>query len=162
LTRVCFIAVLIGVVLSSSFQSAAAFDGNRKGFVLGYGAGVGVLSDEDRWGLHTNLKIGWGLSDRALLYYAGNSSIFEGGALLEPTLTLSYYFDSDTPTVYLNGGLGYTGNVSVMGESSGPHLLAGVGWEFDRHWSVELLMINIYIEPNWLTNFALTVNVLGF
>ena len=163
MTRISLAFAVICIVFASTFKSAFAFDGNRKGFVLGWGAGVGVLSDENLWGFHSALKIGSGISDRLLLFYSGNSTIFEGGAiLLAPTAALSYYLRSGTPTVYFTGGLGFTIVGSILGEELGPHFLAGVGIEVFRHWSVELSVLSIYFESGSLTNYALTVNVLGF
>jgi hypothetical protein len=162
LIRFCVIAVFSWVLLASDFQSAAAFDGNRKGFVLGYGMGVGVLASENLWGLHTNLKIGGGVTDRLLIYYSGHSSIFSGGVILEPTAAVSYYPFSGFQALFVTGGLGATVVGSVMGTSAGSHILAGAGLEISRHWNVELSIINIFSDPDWTVHGALTINVIGF
>lgn len=179
-SRLGFVVVISGIVLVSVFQSAGAFDGKRQGFVLGFGAGVGVSAFDTggsarQWGVHTNLKAGWGLNDQTMLYYSGHSFVTaEAGVgnatiLLEPSAALSYYFDPDAPSFYVTGGLGISGDLNVDGFSPGPHVMAGVGYELLRHWSAELSVISIYtkshhnnFDKGWLMNYTLTINVLGF
>jgi hypothetical protein len=162
LIRFCLIAVLSWFVLASTFRGATAFDGNRKGFLLGYGLGAGVLASENLWGLHSNLKIGGGVTDRLLIYYSGHSAIFESGVLLEPTAAVSYYPFSGMQALFVTGGVGATIVGSVMGTSAGGHILAGAGFELSRHWNVELSVINIFSDPDWTVHAALTINIIGF
>lgn len=72
------IRLLSLLVLAASLllcADAHAFDGQRKGFVLGFGAGPGHLDfgqeKESTWGVQTDLKIGAGLNDQTLLHYTG-------------------------------------------------------------------------------------------
>jgi hypothetical protein len=85
-------AFAVALVLMAS--DASALDGNRKGFVIGFGVGpaattfrqgIDVLgrshtSDtEQKIGIATDFKIGVGASDRLLLYYTAHVSWFKHG-----------------------------------------------------------------------------------
>jgi hypothetical protein len=154
----------MAIVISLAATSSSAFDGNRKGFLLGWGAGVGVLGitgDQDT-GANFNLKIGWGISDRLLLYYSGYSGLYEGSIFFAPTAALSYHPFSRAPNLYFTGGFGMSdlGGWEERTEYSNV-FLAGAGIEVFRHWSFELSVFNP-VSPQGYTIVALTFNVLGY
>lgn len=175
------IAAAVGtMLLASSYQGASAWDGKRKGFLLGYGAGIGWADYErnrhgTQRGVNTNLKIGWGVNDKTLIYYSGHSFLTtEGGGggvtlLVQPTATVSYYFSSDSPAPYATAGIGFGGDINVDGFRPGFHAIVGLGYEAFRHWSLEF-NVNTYFtesldnnfEEGWLMSYLLSVNVLGF
>ncbi len=62
---------------------ALAFDEQREGFILGFGAGFHILKEDDpgtgTWsrsagGLATSLKIGAGITNQVAVYYVRNAS----------------------------------------------------------------------------------------
>jgi hypothetical protein len=97
--------VLASLMLLMTFASAGAFDGHRKGFVLGFGVGTGVTmftqemsvnytwnDTTSRWEpmvradksdqqtkltIATDFKIGYGLTDQLLVYYVMQVSWFQ-------------------------------------------------------------------------------------
>ncbi len=153
----------LGLLLSTA-NSASAFDGLRKGFVLGGGAGLGGVSytqdisggsltaSSDREGsgaVVTTFKIGLGLNERTLLIYQqnqnwvdftnafGNSVTVASGS---GVIAVNHYL-SEEGGLYLVGGLGvatwdapFKDNVTAL---VGGSILVGLGIHFATHWSVE-------------------------
>jgi hypothetical protein len=157
-----FQLAVIAIVISLAATSSSAFDGNRKGFLLGYGAGVGVsdVGGDRHTGLHTNLKIGAGISERLLLYYSGNFGIY-GDLWFSPTAAVSYYPFSGASFLYFTGGLGAS-SASGWDEAYAGynfHVVVGVGVHLSRHWNYELSVLSADSLPTVAT---LTLNVLGF
>jgi opacity protein-like surface antigen len=142
-----------------------AFDGQRGGFVLGFGVGPAVTSytqtlyaadgtemwasdRENQFGIGTDLKIGGGIGRRLLLYYinrvswftldVGHDAIFANSVGL---VGLSYYFQDESPALYVLGLVGLSTWDAPFEENwdaqVGFGLGAGLGWEFSRHWSLE-------------------------
>jgi opacity protein-like surface antigen len=86
-TRTAFATVALFTLLVAS--SAHAFDGNRKGFILGFGLGGGMASftqtlehaglsatsdRENKGAFATDFKIGAGLNEQFMIYYVARSS----------------------------------------------------------------------------------------
>lgn len=107
-------------------SSASAWDGQRKGFILGIGIGIGGVTDiqtvdgEDLLRRYTgagvsNAKIGGAFNNRFLLYFCSMDSWFrtidyEGDSVLVRTdlaaVGASYYLKPEFPSYYLSGALG--------------------------------------------------------
>jgi hypothetical protein len=181
--------LLIGVALCLALSAlpdstAIAFDGQRKGFVLGFGAGPTLYNAWDyddggstisALGIQTNLKVGYAFSEQWQLYYAGQQGwLFTDGyllSLLMPSVGFSRYFSPETNSAYLTAGAGpmffavtsieYGGFGAAVGGASG---FLGLGYEFAKHWSVEGNVIGtLLVETDIaLIGFAVTVNVLGY
>jgi len=107
-----------------SFSSALAFDGQRKGFVIGGGLGLGfagVSSDDwaqtdmENMGYSFNFGIGYAWSEENMIVF-----LVEG---------VSYYDDYDGyEDIYMSqsfGGFGYYHYFGMMGNS--PFIKAGLG-----------------------------------
>jgi hypothetical protein len=151
--------LLIGLVATT----ADAFDGNRKGFVLGGGLGggsagikqeltgfgVSLESDRETQGAFvSDFRIGGGFNEHWMLYYdnqvwwistedaLGSNETFTFGIGL---VGVSYYFTADAPSWYLLGTVGVAswGTTDEFASSAGFGLSGGVGFEFASHWSVE-------------------------
>ncbi|MBP2681377.1 MAG: hypothetical protein H6Q78_1240 [Candidatus Krumholzibacteriota bacterium] len=143
-----------------------AFDGNRKGFILGGGIvpaftsySVEVSDDffgnyttdrETKFGLATDFRIGGGITDKVMLYYANKVSWFSVDGEMDGSVTIahgigligvSYYLEAAAPSVYFVGTLGLSSWSAPFEENSdtwsGFGVGGGVGYEFAKHWSVE-------------------------
>ena len=76
--RICIVCLLLFAFLMPS--ESRAFDKQRKGFILGLGAGYGSATikyadaSESYGGVATTLKLGAGLSENVLFYYSNGWS----------------------------------------------------------------------------------------
>ncbi len=89
------IVIIVSSILLLA-QCLLAFDGNRKGFILGLGAGFSSLSISEKYEhdygtdvikenytpLFTNFKIGLGVNDQILIYWSSNVSWFSKYSLI--------------------------------------------------------------------------------
>jgi hypothetical protein len=158
------VGALAGALLIAVASNAGAFDGDRKGFVLGGGIGGGTASiqqemsgffsgksDRETNGTFvTDFRIGGAFNENWMLYYDNQvwwgSAEFTSGsktfALGIGLVGLSYYFTADTPSWYLVGSIGVStfGPADDYGAQSGFGISGGVGYEFARHWSAEAVV----------------------
>ena len=126
--------MIFAMVLLFTFE-AGAWDGQRKGFVLGIGAGAGLSSyklvsdsysqiESDRFNktaFMTDFKIGFAPSNRVMIFWASKVSWF-GHKVAEGTeyetsftatngiggLGTSYFFQPGGPSPYLTGTIGFS------------------------------------------------------
>jgi hypothetical protein len=206
--RKTYLVILIVMAVLLFTSNANAFDGKRKGFVLGGGLGPGLTLQketieysgwfegessessgwESKFGLVTNFKIGYAPSDLVEIYFTVKdswygSTIYWWGVESEDVIMASgfwgpgvtYYFKPEAPSYFITGGLGVS-TLSLPFESDaeikfGGGLFAGAGYEFKRHFNVELDLIfgevhslSLFgIEPKTtLFSMMLTVNALAF
>lgn len=145
---------------------ASAFDGNRKGFILGGGLGLGltsftqtlefpdtsVTSDrENKFAVMTDFKIGYGATEQVLVYYTNKVSWFSLENVLGENVIIvngvggvgmTYFFQPVAPSPYILGELGLSIWNAPFEEGSeawyGFGLAVGAGYEFSRHYSVEV------------------------
>lgn len=145
---------------------ASAFDGNRKGFILGGGLGLGLTSftqtveflgtsttsdRENKFAVMTDFKIGYGATEQVLVYYTNKVSWFSLENVYGDNVIIvngvggvgmTYFFQPVTPSPYIMGGLGLsTWNAPFEEGSEGWYgfgLAVGAGYEFSRHYSVEV------------------------
>jgi hypothetical protein len=149
---------LIGCLVSTIAAPAGAFDGSRKGFVLGGSAGLSLTRlsfsgprYEDRSesfaGFGADFKIGGAFSDQVALYYTGRGALFGRDSTtwlhLVGLAGVSYYFKPTAPSWYLVGSIGPWDLLDVnsfvtANESSALGVSAGVGHEFAPHWGIEV------------------------
>jgi len=165
MSRLRILAYLLVLAIMSAATSARAFDGKRRGFVLGGSAGLAITSftqtleighqsatsdRESRAGLATEFRIGGGISDRFLVYYANRVAWFSLDNALGNTVTIassiglvgvSYYLVGVSPSWYLHGLLGLSSWDTPFESDSeawtGIGAGAGIGYEFSPHWSIE-------------------------
>lgn len=156
--RKVLLSLVIAILVTTS---ANAFDGNRKGFVLGGSVGLGYAGfgstdcprceRAESGGLQTALIIGAGLSDKTILSYTGlqfwrlgsSHSYSEVGYVLLPSVELRIFSKITAPSMFYGFGIGptiydndgYTGGDNSFSAGIAPH--AGAGYEFAKHWSVE-------------------------
>jgi len=150
------------IVLSNS--PAFAFDNNRQGFILGFGAGFHTidsdviyngykLGSDSNSGIATSFKIGAGLTDQFALYYVRNASWYsapysDGFTTKDITYTMgimglgaTYFLSPSAPSGYLLGAIG-AGDLSAPFESgissdTGSAFMLGAGYELNNHFMVE-------------------------
>ena len=152
-------------VLLSSVHMAFAFDGNRKGFLLGGGLGLGVdtytqeLSDgidtvkSDRltdFSIGTDFKIGGGVSEQLFLYFHNQSAWFSIDNIFNDTVTIQSgvagvgmtWFTSPEPRGFFLTATVGAAYWDTPFESDSDALtslgaILGIGREFAPHWSVD-------------------------
>lgn len=155
--RICVIGL---VLLLCLVGSSSAFDGQRKGFVLGGGIGfspdagyevdinLGSLGnysvDESGAGLGLNFVIGGAFNERNMLVYEGNvaawsdnfinaniSQGFNGAAFY-------HYFGPTGKAAFMVVGLGvYVFKAEDYDDNDpGFGVLLGGGYEFSKHWQI--------------------------
>lgn len=131
--------LLLFLLIPAMFINAAtafAWDGKRKGFVLGIGAGGGLAANkpystasgenveserESKFALMTDFKIGYAPSNQvAILWLSkvawfGYNLEYQGDVLQSYTIAngfggvgVAYYFEPEGPSPYLTGGLGFS------------------------------------------------------
>jgi len=150
-----------------SFGNAHAFDGERKGFILGGGIGLGMTSftqsvagfgervsadRETKPSFVTDFKIGGGFSEQVLLYWTSRVSWFSLENIFGDTVTIASgtagvgitYFPNPDSNFYLLGGLGLAtwGSPfeSDTSTATGLGLLGGIGFELSPHWTLDITL----------------------
>lgn len=127
--------LLVSFIVISLSNVAFALDGNRKGLIIGIGAGAAYvdmdfespIKSESKVGLATSLKIGGGITDQFALYYVRNASwfsyqmkaeyVYNGQTLKEELdketfvtgisgIGATYYFKTEAPSGYILGAIG--------------------------------------------------------
>jgi len=155
------LTILVLAVLVVATGSTYAFDGNRKGFVLGGGLGVAAVCnwkvdvdlygwdlgevDESRTGVGVQFVIGGAFDERNVLVYEGNVAGFSSELLADESVAQGFngaafyhYWGPKGKSVFTAVGLGaYYFKVGDFDPTNpGGALLLGVGYEFSPHWQV--------------------------
>ncbi len=167
--KTCAVVYVSFLVLASQLS---AFDGQRKGFVLGGGGGFGYLAVADfahNRGISPslNFKLGYGVSNT--LEISCNivaAGVFRTGIDGDDVpsglaaIALTKYFKPEGPGFFVTGGIG----LSKI-DTAGFGAIGGVGYELSRHWSVQgdlvYMHTNVYDAYDYLV-VRLTFNVLAF
>ena len=181
--------ILIAITILCS-TSIYAFDGERKGFILGGGLGVGYLSNTTSWDFsydtgsrtesrmvfQTYFKIGYAPSNTLEIFYRSRISWWSEHSLFWLGLgavAFTLYFDNISETGwFVSGGIGHSNmsELDILGTSpvsrSGFGLFGGAGYEFSSHWTVEVdLQYSAVTDDRRDTDsfgVLVTVNVLAF
>lgn len=171
----CAVLVLAVVVLSAP---ALAFNGKRKGFILGGGVGGAYLSynedfgfDLDKFSLATNFKIGYAPSESFEIYYVNSvswfgyaSETFVNGA---SCVGITKYMNKEGKGLFFFGGVGFASLYALSGDSSsmnGFGVLGGIGYDIARHWSIQgdILYTNLESGMASSMSFRISINILAF
>lgn len=157
--RYGILAPLALILLITPTSDALAFNGSRRGFILGLGGGYGHLSaisqdarDISEQGVLTELVLGYGISDQWLVHYSGRQiwggSEGNGGPFntaIFPSLAVTHFSRPNSRSLYQMGSLGYSvaGDVNLdeggTGSVDGPAAFVGIGYETSRHLGFELV-----------------------
>lgn len=171
------------IIIVFALISGVSFAAERKGFILGIGAGGSSIALTQKngsqstknveSGLATNFKIGYAPTDELEIYWSSkvawfnlNSSELIAGVA---GLGVTKYFGGSAPCPFVSVGAGYANiqdyNVT-QDQYLGTGLYLGVGYELIEHVNVELDMLYSTDAPftndnNWkadLTAIMLTIN----
>jgi len=148
--------VVASTILCVSATGALAFDGKRSGFVLGFGVGGAVTGFDQQLapgGLDDpvqqtqtageayviDVRLGVGMSDRLLILVDSSDLMSTRLNHGQAGLSIAYYTG---PEVYLLGSAGIASfSIPTTGDShTGWGARAGIGWELDRHFSIESIV----------------------
>jgi len=188
--RKTFFAIIIVFILIFLSANANAFDGKRKGFILGGGIGPGFTTFKEEieffWlkieserlnkaAIMTDFKIGYAPSDFWEIYYTNKVSWFWITGDSEDKVTIAnglaalgatYYFKPEAPSPFIAGGVGVTAWSAIFesdpGTEYGAGLFAGAGYEFARHFSMELDFLLLTGPVTNAFSVKLTVNALAY
>lgn len=139
---------------------------NRKGFIVGFGVGVGGLSmsasaggltaSESQSVFQTDFKIGYAASNTLEIYYISKVAWWDESAITLAqglsSIAFSKYTNPRKETgMFITGGVG----VSILsapfedGSSfSGFGAFGGIGYEFAKHWSAQADVIYSNIKDS--------------
>jgi hypothetical protein len=168
--KACAVFLVVFVLLASQLM---AFNGLRKGFILGGGVGGGYLTYEgvDKFSLATNFKIGYAPSNSFEIYYlntvtwfGANSETFINGLT---GLGLTKYLNSEGRGFYLFGGVGAAvlQILASYGDSEvGFGFIGGVGYDISKHWSLQGdVLYTTFDSGSWHSlGVRVSVNFLAF
>ena len=155
-------AILLIVMVLMLSASASAFDGMRKGFVLGGGIGFGPVAkvslddfageDYDKSGVALNFLIGYAWDEQNMIVFLRDGVIYsEDFDVLTGTKSINlvqgfagiglyHYFGPVGKSFYVTGGLGLQDWISldddIDSNDAGLGFLIGGGYEFARHWQI--------------------------
>jgi len=152
-----FVFLVLGSMLLMA-GNAAAFDKERRGFVLGLGAGYGsakqtvsassggsgVDVSTSSGGIATDFRIGSGINDQFLLYWTSQQVFFSKFETLWAQgiggLGASYFLEPAAPSFFFEAALGLGGLIWVeeYEADTGFGFMLGAGYEFSPNWCVEL------------------------
>lgn len=153
--RILALFVLACVLMSA--MSASAFDDERRGFILGLGAGFGsakqtvtasagglsVDASTSTGGFATDFRIGGGINDQFLLYWTGQQVFFsefdELWAQGISGLGAAYFLEPTAPSLFFEAVLGVGGLIWVkeFEADTGFGFSIGAGYEFSPHWCLQ-------------------------
>ncbi len=147
--KVLATVLILSLVLA---VSASAFDGARKGFVLGGGLGFAPMAkfeaeelkayNEDKAGIALNFVIGYAWDEYNMIVYEGNvtahNSDWTRDAVAQGFNGASWYhyFGPKGKSAFIVAGLGlYVFNAEGFDQNDpGGALILGGGYEFAPHW----------------------------
>jgi len=187
-----FKVMLLASIILIGSSSAYAWDGERQGFLLGLGLGVGFDSysgiqydpvgpeseDNSTFAFAASPRIGYAINNRVAFYYSRHPFFFsvedeanEDIILISciEALQVHYYLADTSPSIYFGfgAGVGYFFDNSVDNYSKaslkGIGLIGTVGFEPIKHFSAELSLH--YKSPQGSASdfgISLLVNVLGY
>src|SRR3989304_3139111 len=116
------VLILLVLFVLSTALTSWSFDGQRKGFVLGGGLGIGLTSyvidvggfqsdRQNKFSFMTDFKIGYAPTNQVEVVYASKGSWWgESGVTLlngYGTAAVNYFIAPQTPSFYVTGGVGF-------------------------------------------------------
>lgn len=151
----------------------------RSGFIIGIGLGLGFTrlssgsSSNSEAGLGVDFKIGHAPTDQIAIYLTGKGASFPSKSADVTTVVGvggiggTYYFQPLAPSAFVSFGLGSSfissSSDSRSSTNQGFGVFFGGGYEFARHWDVELaLMVGSPANGIDYFGFKLTINVLSY
>jgi len=176
------------IIFTITFTKINAFDGQRKGFILGFGLGGEYIYNnfssgnssgpENKVGSLTEFRIGYAPSNTFLIYYNNKAfGFFENilkdmdhmpvaghktGMLSLSSLSVKKYLPAYRNKLGVTGGVGSSWSMMDVGSTIGFGLFGGAGYDISKHFSAEAEII--YLNIGYLDSFGirLFINVLAF
>ncbi len=160
---ILMLAFVLGFLFSSP-NDCFAFDGQRRGFILGIGLGGGystftqtnsrtfntgtqsfTSARENKIAIISDFKIGYAPSNLVEIYWSSKVSWFgfEDVTIANSFggLGITYHFNPQAPAPFINGGLGFSSWAAPFESGAeslrGTGFFAGGGYEFSPHWRLE-------------------------
>jgi hypothetical protein len=165
-TRMIPVLLLLATILYPS--QGQALDGERQGFFLGLGAGVGSVHEfsTDNLGFVTTFKIGGGPSNHVLVYLSSRvvyiSSSYQGMT----ALGASYFLRPSGHSLFFSGELGLVANSSITGLNGSYSKIGftlGIGYQVTRHLMFEANYMQASLEAGIdLKSYTLTLSWFAF
>ncbi len=160
-----YVLITATITLFCIAATASAFDGKRKGFVLGGGLGFApnaswsvdvpffgygtVSADEDKAGVGLNFIIGYAWDEFNMIVYEGNVAGYNSDFLGDRPVSQGFngaswyhYFGPQGKSFFIAAGIGfYVFDVEDFEQNDpGGAFLVGGGYEFVRHVQVALYL----------------------
>jgi hypothetical protein len=183
--------ILLTLVFATA-SIANAWDGERKGFLLGIGFGGGfdsysgiqynpissVKEDNSQFAFAASPRIGYAINNQLAIYYSRHPLVFSvktdenkdlGITSCIEAISMQCYFSGKTPSIYVGGGAGVGYFFDSKKSNYSVHALKGiglfgtVGFEPRRHVSSEFSLH--YKSPHKGasdTGMTLLINILGY
>lgn len=150
------LAIVLFVFLVVMVSSVSAFNGQRKGFVLGGGIGFAPLVkwstevgpfdySESKAGVAVHLLIGYAWDEQNMIVYEGNATGYSDDEVFDEPVTQGF----DGAAWYHYYGVAGKSSFTVVGlglyafdagdykaNDPGLGIMLGAGYEFARHWQV--------------------------
>ena len=149
------IKLLTIILLVLTVSSAWAFDGQRKGFVIGGGLGFGPVArtslgnlSEDESGIALNIAIGYAWDEQNMIVYLRDGVIFKLESYFTSVNIIQgfsgvgyyHYFGPIGQSFFVTGGIGFQDYTALDSKYSSPSagggILLGGGYEFSKHWQI--------------------------
>jgi hypothetical protein len=172
--RTCAVLLLSLLVLSSQVM---AFNGQRKGFILGGGLGAGWLNYQEpglefnKFAPAGNFKIGYAPSNSLEIYFTDNVHQFNYGGLSFAVglggVGLTKYLNPEGTGFFVFGGAGI-GLFMVLesggGSENGLGLIGGIGFDIAKHWNIQADVLYTSIASGAIKSLSVraTINFLAF
>lgn len=173
--RTCAVFLLLLLVLSSQVM---AFNGQRKGFILGGGVGAGWLNFKELgWEVYNklsgagNFKIGYAPSNSLEIYFTENINVFTVGetsyAVGIGGVGVTKYLNPKGTGFFVFGGVGM-GLLTLLetggGSNNGFGLIGGIGYDIAKHWNIQADVLYTSLEQGFQKSLSIraTINFLAF
>lgn len=174
-------AVVLLILILMFSASVNAFDGMRKGFVLGGGLGFGPVAkvsigsyDENASGIATNFLIGYAWDEYNMIVFLRDAVFYSRMNVSQAQgfsgIGFYHYFRPQGESFYITGGMGFQDWISlesnVESNDVGFGILIGGGYEFARHVqiysSLSFGKTSYYSMDFDHTQFLITISAVAF
>ncbi len=157
--------VFFGIALCLSVSTSSDVAAQRKGFIIGFGAGPGFTTGDfgEKVGVATDFEIGGMLDESLQLYFSAKSNLLFGDGGAETTGVIGIGAAYVLPAGFnINGLAGLAPWWHFDGGTNlGFGLGAGVGYEFTDNWVFNVGGTVGMFEGDMVFNIAATISILS-